>query len=375
MVEGSSALSRIVEWQGIAVEAAAPRQIAEWDPPVSVRTVRLAEQAVAAVQRFGDLTSGATEVAARLLVRADGIASSAIEGLSAQAADVALAEANEESGDGVAHSVADNLGVITVALHTKEPMTTRTLLSWHSRLMRHAPNADARHVGQWRDVLGWVGEPNPRVAAHVAALPEDIPEMMNDLVAFTNRDDLDAVTQAAIAHAQFETIHPFADGNGRIGRVLIGWILRTRTGVNYTPPLSVQLAKERGAYLSGLALYREDHVDQWVSWFAEAVAAAAHSSTDVLRLVKQVEDQWRDATEDLRSDSAARRIIELLAAQPVLSTRLVADLLKTSRQAALNGLVLLEGRGILTPVSGPTAKRGRREHWWKAGVMFELLGD
>lgn len=375
VVQGSEALTRTVEWHGITVEVATPRQIAQWDPLISVRTVRLAEQAVAAVQRFGDLTVGSTEVAARLLIRADGIASSAIEGLSPPAADVALAEVSDEPGGGVANWVADNLAVIIESLRAGRPMTTATILSWHKRLMRHAPNTEVRHVGQWRDVLGWVGGAKPRVAAHVAALPEDVAELMEDLVVFTNRNDLDAVTQAAIAHAQFETIHPFADGNGRIGRVLIGWILRSRTGLAYPPTISVELAKERGGYLSGLAQYRGDYVDQWISWFAEAVAAAARSSSDVLRQVERVQDRWREVSKDLRRDSAARRIIELLPAQPVVSTRSVAQLLNTSRQAALNGLVLLDERGILTRVPGPTSKRGRREHWWKATGMFELLGS
>jgi Fic family protein len=321
---------------------------------------------------------GSTEVAARLLLRADGIASSAIEGLSAPAAKVVMAEASharsDEPGEEVAHWVADNLAVISEGLRTTAPITIDTLLSWHTRLMRHAPNIEPRHVGRWRDVLGWVGGPNPRVAAHVAAPPEDIGELMGDLVAFINRNDLDAVTQAAVAHAQFEMIHPFADGNGRIGRVLIGWILRTRVEVNYPPPISVELAKDRGGYLSGLTLYRQDMVDIWISWFAEVVADAAYAASDVLHLIEQVQVRWREETGDLRSDSASKRIIELLPAQPVLSTRMVADLLSTSRQAALNSLDILEKRGILDPIQGPSGARGRPERWWKAGAMFELLG-
>lgn len=386
-MQGSDLLTRTVEWRGIRVEAAAPRLICGWDPPVSLRTARLAEQAVAAVGRFGDQAVGATEVAARLLLRSDGIASSAIEGLSAPVVDVALAEAVQDSRSQsseppsdpepvarVAHLVADNLAVITDSLRTPGPMTTEILVAWHRRLMRHAPDIHPHHVGAWRDVLGWVGGPNPRMAAHVAVPPEDIDELMHDLVDFVNREDLDAVTQAGVSHAQFETIHPFADGNGRIGRVLIGWILRTRIGVKYPPPVSVEMARDRGGYLAGLTLYRQDIVDSWLSWFAESVADAAHVSADLLRLVRRFQEKWKEEAKHLRSDSAARRVIELLPAHPVLSARIAARLLGTSRQAALRGLVQLEDLGILTSVPTPIARRGRQENWWKAGAMFELLG-
>lgn len=111
-------------------------------------------------------------------------------------------------------------------------------------------------------MLGWVGGSTPLVAAHVAAVPEQIPELMDDLFAFVARDDIDPVSQAGIAHAQFETIHPFADGNGRLGRVLIGRILSQRLAVPVPPPISLSFAHDIGGYLSGLTLYRQGFLDR-----------------------------------------------------------------------------------------------------------------
>ena len=366
-----------VQWQGTLVAAAAPQPVAEWAPDLSSRTVRRTEQAAAAVVRFGDRTVGAAEAAARLLLRAEGLASSAVEGLRAPVAAVALAEVaeTEVNGDDTPAWVADNLAVITDALHTPEPLTTSVVLAWHERLMRHASTIEGHRVGAWRDVLSWVGGPTPRMAVHVAVPAEDIPGLMDDLMAFIARADLDAVTLAAITHAQFETIHPFADGNGRIGRVLVGWILRSRLHVPYPPPISIPMARDVGRYQAGLALYRQDQEDTWVSWFADAVIAAAEASTEVLHRVGQIQRDWMDKIGDLRSDSAARRLCALLPAHPVVSALVAADLLGVSRQAAANALTALQRRGILFPLPGGATGRNPRERWWAATPMLDLVGD
>ncbi|MBO0748057.1 MAG: Fic family protein, partial [Acidimicrobiaceae bacterium] len=334
-------------------------------------------QAAAAVQRFGDRALGGAEVAARMLLRAEGLASSEIEGLRAPAVEVALAEAasaGHEADDHVSGWVADNLAAISDALETPAPLTVEVLLGWHRRLMRHATRVEPRHVGAWRDTLGWVGGPNPRMAVHVAVPADDVGPLMEDLVAFTGRADVDPVTSAAVAHAQFETIHPFADGNGRIGRVLIGWMLRQRLAVAYPPPVSLQMARDVGGYQAGLTLYRQDQVEPWVAWFAQVVVAAATTSADVLAQVADVQAEWREAVRDLRVDAAARRLCELLPAHPVVSALTAAESLGVSRQAAAMAIAALEHRGILVTLEGPAPGRNVRERWWAARQMLDLLG-
>jgi Fic family protein len=365
-----------VQWQGMRVEAARPEHITSLVPELSAGAIRRTERAAAAVRRAGDRAVGALEVAARLLLRTEGLASSAIEGLRASAGAVALAEATGEArgDDHVAAWVADNLAVVSDALADDRPLTSEVLFGWHVRLMRNSRGIAPAHVGAYRDTLGWVGGPNPRLAAHVAAPPELVPELMDDLYEFVARTDLDPVTHAAIAHAQFETIHPFADGNGRLGRVLVGRMLSQELDVAVPPPVSLQMARDAGGYQAGLTLYRQDGIDTWVGWFADIVAEAADRATDVLRAIEQLQEGWRTRTADLRADAGARRLLDVLPAHPVVSAASVAALLGVSEQAARVALDQLARRGVLVEVSDPPRSRGRPRRWWVAQSLLDLLG-
>jgi Fic family protein len=207
----------------------------------------------------------------------------------------------------------------------------------------------------------------------VAAPHEDLPRLMADLFAFVGRDDLDAVTQAAVAHAQFETIHPFADGNGRLGRVLVGRILAHRLGVDVPPPVSLQLARDRGGYLSGLALYRQGHVDTWVRWFAGAVEAAADRSSEVLVAVDDLQVRWARSLASLRLDAAARRLVHHLPSRPAISVAGAAVAAGVSEQAARVAIGQLVERGILREAAPKPFGPGRPRRWWVADDLLALF--
>jgi Fic family protein len=363
-----------IEWEGRSIEAADPAPIEHASFELSSRTVRATERAAATIQGSAARGGAANEVAGRLLLRAEGLSSSAIEGLRATSEAVALAEAGASTDDGgTATWVADNLAVVTDALITPPPLTVDTLLAWHRRLMRHARGMDADHVGAWRPVVGWIGGANPIVAAHVASPPDRIAPAMADLVAFLGRDDVDPVTAAAVAHAQFETVHPFADGNGRIGRVLIGWVLATRLDVAVPPPVSTAFARDIGGYLSGLTLYRQGHVDHWVRWFADAVLAAAERTERTLEAVEEVQHRWTALAADLRSDAAARRAIAVIAERPVLNASLLAEALGVSGTAARSALGTLAELSIVEPLDTIASGRGRPATWWVARDLVALL--
>jgi Fic family protein len=361
-----------LEWEGRIIEAANPPLLRRAHFALSTTTVRRTEQAAAAVVASARPGTHAVDVVGRLLLRAEGLASSAIEGLRASAADVALAEVSDPNT--TASWVADNLAVVTDALQQGAPLAVEHLLAWHRRLMRHAPDIDRAHVGAWRDRIGWVGGPNPLLAAHVGAPPKRITPLMKDLLAFVNRDDVDPITSAAVTHAQFETIHPFSDGNGRIGRVLIGWILATRLGVAYPPPVSLEFARDIGGYQSGLTLYRQDGIDTWVRWFADAVAHSAARTETVVEAVAERLAAWEHELSDVRADAAARRLLMILGAHPVLSAATAAELLDTSTESARNALLTLAARGIVQEIKDVPAAAGRPRRWWVAQGLLDLVG-
>src|SRR5438445_500042 len=141
---------------------------------------------------------------------------------------------------------------------------------WHGRRGdAWVPDPLTERAGRLRWVQGGFGDTTPLDAALVPPPPGEIHGLMGDLVAFVNRDDLDPVTQAAVAHAQFEVIHPYVDGNGRVGRVLVVWLLTRRLRLVSPPPVSVRIALDRGGYLSGLTRFRLGEVDPWIAWFAD----------------------------------------------------------------------------------------------------------
>ena len=181
----------------------------------------------------------------------------------------------EESCPACAVTPADDFAILT-RRRMREPRPTAGRASIHRVLM--APDARAGIVGRVRTVQNWIGgnSYNPCGADFVPPPPEEVGPLLADLSTFCNDDTLSPLVQAAIAHAQFETIHPFADGNGRTGRALVQVILRRRQlAPSHVPPISVVLARHRERYIEGLAQFRADRFAGWVAIFAEATAAAA----------------------------------------------------------------------------------------------------
>lgn len=363
-----------IDWNGHPIEAADPDPIATWTPALSEATVRRTEQAVASIERIGAaVSSGPFVPAAQLLQRAEGVASSELEAITAPSVAIAFAQATGVDPGGDAGWIADNLAVVAAAIADTRSVDDTVLFDWHRSLMRRG-RIDPGHVGVWRDRLGWIGGHSPRVAVHVAVPADRIVDHMDDLYRFLARTDLDPITVAAVTHAQFETIHPFADGNGRIGRVLISNQLVRRCDAGVPPPLSLQIRRDVAGYQSGLTLFRSGQVDAWVRWFADAVIAAAGLARIVLDDADAVLASWRASVADLRADAAARRLVDELPAHPVVSADLVARLTGVSPQSARSALGQLVERGVLTEVDLTEPVPGRPRRWFAATRLLDLLG-
>jgi len=342
-------------WNGRRTLAFVPALLVDRDLVLDASTAAKSGAAAAEVAHAAEAMDADYEPLARLLLRSEGVASSFIEGVSAPVVDVVLAE--EELGahsSGAATWVAGNLAAVAQAVASAKggvPLGVETLCEWHHTLMRGSPTPE-RYVGVIRNEQGWIGGTSPLDAHLVTPPPSALSVLLEDLVAYVNREDVDPVAQAAISHAQFEIIHPFSDGNGRVGRVLVAWVLTRRLALLVPPPVSVAIAADVAGYSSSLVLFRLGDHRSWIRWFADAVASGGRAQRALISNVEKIKQQWRDLLvgeeRKLRSDAAVFAALDLLPRHLVLTSRILSDELVISRKAALATLHRLVQAGILT---------------------------
>lgn len=315
---------------------------------------------------------------ARLLLRTEAIASSKVEGLQVDARDLARAEARLDAGGRAgptAVEVLANVDAMQLAVEEAAApgaFAVEHIVAIHEALMASAPNAAV--AGVVRTEQNWIGgnDYNPCGADFVPPPHEHVDGLLTDLCAALDEDHLPPLVQAAIVHAQFETIHPFVDGNGRTGRALIHIVLRRRgLAPAFVPPISVVLASDRDAYVAGLTQYRDDDIPGWVERFCVAAARSAQLAESYLDAVEALQHQWREhlrAAGAPRSDAAAWAIIDVLPAYPVLTVAVAVVATGRTKPAANQGIAQLERAGVLRPLSPSTRNRA-----WEASGLLDLL--
>jgi Fic family protein len=326
-----------------------------------------------------------TEGLARLLLRAESVASSRIEGLRVSAKRLlheaaARAEGSAER-DPTASEVLANVDAMVYALEGPTGLVSvERIREVHRRLL--ATSAHAEHAGVLRTEQNWIGgnDFNPIGAAYVPPPHELVPELLEDLCAFCNDDALPAVSQAAIAHAQFETIHPFADGSGRTGRALIYMVLRRRgLAQRTTPPVSLALATQARTYIDALTATRVvgppdaalPALNRWIGIFAAACQRAVADALTFEERVEALQGAWNERLGPARSHASSRRLLAFLPATPILTVDEAAKLLDRRFWAANQAVARLVDVGILTPADA--ARRGRRFEAREALDAFTAL--
>jgi Fic family protein len=329
-----------------------------------------------------------TEALARILLRAESVASSRIEGLEIGARRLLRAEAgrsmHEPSSDVTAIEVLGNIDAMIHGLDQLRPgdeITMDLLLEIHRRLL--AGTRVEEHGGRLRTVQNWIGgsDYNPCSAEFVPPPPELVERLMGDLVDFCNSDDLPAVAQAAMAHAQFETIHPFVDGNGRTGRTVIHLVLRRRgLADRVLPPVSLVLATLARDYVGGLTATRyvgapdsEDartSVNRWTATFAAACTRSVADANDFERRTVELESSWRERLDRVRADSATDRLLRRLAGAPVLTVESAAALIGRTYNPANEAIQRLVEAGILEQIT-----IGRRNRAYEAPEIIDAFMD
>ena len=236
-----------------------------------------------------------------------------------------------------------------------------------------------RYVGAVRSEQGWIGGHDPTDAHLITPPPDELDTLLNDLVHYANREDSDPVAQAAIAHAQFEIIHPFADGNGRVGRVLVAWILTRRLSLVTPPPVSVAIAADVGGYSSGLALYRLGQHDTWVQWFADAVRRGGHAQRQLVSALGELKADWprqlRSGDRVLRSDATAWAVLDLLPRHLVLTSDVLTKDLGVTNKGALDALRQLAESNVLLEYGTVNRGRGQPSKLYVSRELLALAGS
>lgn len=327
------------------------------------------------------------EQLARFLLRAEAVASSKIEGLQVNSRRLARHEAKVAAGvpdkDATADAVLGNVNAMNHAVQsvaTAENVRLDDLLDIHLALMEHSDQPEI--AGLLRTKQNWIGGDNfnPCQAAFVPPPPEYVEPLLEDLCRFVNRDDLPGTVQAGLAHAQFETIHPFADGNGRTGRALIHVVLKRRgLTKDFISPISLALATRASAYVDGLSRFRYVGAPEspaaltglrdWLDLFLTATRRATHDAAALqLRLI-DLEAEWREALKP-RKGSAADRLLTQLTGQPVITAEDVMRLTGSSRSAAFGAMESYVSAGILQPIGNQ-----QRYRLFEAAKVFEILTD
>ncbi|MHB8263340.1 MAG: Fic family protein [Acidimicrobiales bacterium] len=327
-----------------------------------------------------------TEALARILLRAESVASSRIEGLEIGARRLLRAEAAREFGDDpsdiTAVEVLGNIDAMVYGIESvqvDDEITTGLILEIHRRLL--AGSRLEKYGGRYRDVQNWIGGSsyNPCSAAYVPLPPERVADLMTDLCTFSNDDRLPAVAQAAIAHAQFENIHPFVDGNGRTGRALIHLILRRRgLALRVLPPVSLILATWSQDYIGGLEATRyrgpatskqaREGINLWIGRFATACKRSVDDAASFEQQALAIEAEWRERLGRVRAQSSADLLLRALVGAPVVTVNSAASMIGRSFVHTNEAIQHLAEAGILRQVSV-----GRRNRAFEAPEIIEAF--
>lgn len=350
------------------ISASIPPRIAELDPELDRPAREAVEAAQIAAVRLD--ASGGQHLAALsgFLLRSESVASSKIERINPDPAESAKAFAGIEAGRD-ARLVAAAATAVTSLIDSPRPLDNGAIIEAH-RVLLHDDPSQASELGRYRDVQNWIGgsDFSPRNARYVPPPADLVEPLMEDLVRFAARTDFGAVAQAAVLHAQFESIHPFTDGNGRIGRALINTMLRHRnvTRLVVVPVASVMLADvER--YFDQLGRCRDGDANTFVAYLAQALIAACDAAAESAEALALLPERWLDIARP-RANSSAALLIDVLAASPVLTSASAGKLIGTTPKATLGGLDQLESAGVLTEITG----NGRDRVWVAHDVLDEM---
>lgn len=347
-------------------EAAVPAAIARQAVSLSPELERRIAEVEVAVARFDEAQGARDWDLPALLLRSESSSSSQIERLTSSVSNVALAELTEKAPAN-ALLIAGNVAAMREAVGQSGPVNIGSICSIHDALM--AGTAERQGL---RDEQVWIGGSpySPHGASFVPPYEKRISGCLDDLVAFGGREDVPPVAKAAIFHAQFETIHPFTDGNGRTGRALVHRMLANDEILLHSIlPVSAGLLHDVGRYMGALDAYHAGDIEPIICCLVDALELAVVIGSRIAFDVDAVLDAWSAANTD-RAGSASHDLPALLVEQPVVNVAYVAEHLEITDRAARSLVETACERGILSKMGN--AKRGA---FYQAGELIGILEE
>lgn len=345
---------------------AVPANVADLilDLPPSV--LAEAESASREITRFDAELGGEIAPFAAVLMRSESAASSQIENLTASSRAIAEAELPGGKAKRNAEMIVANTAAMQAAIAQSDTVDSNAILAMHRALMANEP----RHTpGEFRTEPVWIGGGStPIGATFVGPRHERIPGAIDDLLTFAQRTDVPALPQIAVAHAQFETIHPFTDGNGRTGRALVQAMLRNK-GLTHqvTVPVSAGLLADTDSYFAALTAYRDGDAAPIVERFSNASVLAIANGRQLVVEIRGIRESWNDVI-TARSDSAVWKVADLLPRRPVVNAALLAQELGIESTNAHRYLNPLTEAGILVETAS-----GPRNRVWRSPEVLAAL--
>lgn len=352
--------------RGAYLSAIAPA-IADQAVQLPTDVLAVADAATFEIARFDTMVGADLTPFGAILLRTESASSSQIEHLTSGAKAIALAEiGGSDQRDAV--EIVGNVRAMRTAMNLDGDIDERLLLDMHAALMVHDPEA----AGRWRSEQVWIGGDTvgPHGAAFVAPHHTRVRGSIDDLLGFIRREDIPVLAHTAIAHAQFETIHPFVDGNGRTGRALMHAMLRAK-GVTEqaTVPIAAGLLTRVDDYFSALTAYRAGDPAPIVHQVAEATFTALSNARMLVEDIHTIRDRWESVIRTRRG-STPWRLIDIALRQPVFDASTAAAAVGITDSNAVRAIGALVEVGILTEFTGL-----RRNRLWQAREVLDALDD
>lgn len=310
-----------------------------------------------------------------MYVRKEAVLSSQIEGTQSSLQDVLVAEAGAQPSSDDVSDVTNYIAAMTHGLQRLQelPVSLRLVREIHEKLLQGVRGSHLT-PGEFRRSQNWVGPSGSTLtdAAYVPPPPHELSQHLSDWERFLHADHgLPLLVRIGLAHAQFETIHPFLDGNGRVGRLLITFLLCEAQVL--TKPvlyLSHHFKAHRSEYYERLQAVRDAGAwEAWLEFFLSGVVEVSKQATQISRSVLQLREQHRTAiTEQLgRAAANGHRVLERLYETPFVTVNEVVQITGTTYPAANEMVSRLVTAGILQEFTG---QQRNRKYWYRDYVKL-----